>query len=199
MAVKPLPDQETLLKLLRYEPETGKLYWRERPVSMFRPGNTSSEHNCKVWNAAHAGREAYPCKNPRGSRGYVQANLLGSKYLKHRIIWKMMTGQDPIEVDHINGDKSDNRWMNLRAVGRRENSKNLCLHERNNSGCTGVFWNNQFSRWQASISANGRRMHLGLHTSKESAIIARKAAERDLGFHPNHGRKRKSSSSGAKE
>jgi hypothetical protein len=58
MAKRVLPDQETLLKLLRYEPETGKLFWRPRTPDMFPEGEKSAKHNCNVWNSNNAGKPA---------------------------------------------------------------------------------------------------------------------------------------------
>lgn len=191
MAAKPLPDQVLLLKLLRYEPETGRLFWLPRTPDLFKDGGIGRDAMCRAWNARNAGREAFPCTAPKGARGYVQAQIFKRKYLKHRIIWKLVTGDEPDQIDHINGDKADNRFANLRSVTCAENMRNLARHSHNKSGCTGVFWNDQFDRWQAHITVGGHTRHLGLHRNKDAAIRARKAAERRLGFHPNHGRQRK--------
>lgn len=188
---KALPDRSLLLALLRYDPSTGKLFWRERPIEMFGAGNSSQHSNLQNWNKRYAGQEAFPCERPTGARGYVQANILGKKYLKHRVIWKMVTGEEPPEIDHDNGLKWDNRWQNLIASDRQGNSKNLALRSTNRSGATGVFWNKAFKRWQANIFVAGKRIHIGLFTDKDQAILARKAAERKYGFAPRHGTKRK--------
>lgn len=190
MATKPLPDQALLNKLLRYEPETGKLFWRARPIEMFSSGGVGAKATHRTWNSKYAEKEAFPCSKPKGARGYIQAQIFKKKYLAHRIIWKMVTGDDPSLIDHINGDKTDNRFANLRDVSELENGQNLAMHSRNSSGCTGVMWNKQFERWHAFISVMGKRRHLGLYKSKDEAVLARKAGERKYGFHPNHGRKR---------
>lgn len=190
MAIKPLPDQATLLKLLRYEPETGKLFWLARPPEMFSDGGIGRSATHQAWNRRYPDTEAAPCQKPKGARGYRQINLCGRKYLVHRVIWKMVTGQEPPEVDHISGDKADNKWRNLRASDTVANKKNMAMQGRNKSGCTGVFWNNQLSRWQAFISVGKKRKHLGVHKDRDAAIRARKAAERHYGYGPNHGRKR---------
>lgn len=189
MAAKPLPAQSTLLKYLDYSMGTGRFYWRERSVADFSKGGIGAENSCRIWNDRYAGKEAWACGNPKGSRGYVQANFLGKKYLKHRIAWKYVTGEEPDEVDHINGDRTDNRFANLRSVTRAENSKNAAIFGHNTSGCTGVFWNKQCRRWHATIHLKGKTRHLGVFLSKDDAIRARKAGEREMGFHPNHGRR----------
>lgn len=190
MKTKALPDQAMLRALLRYDPDTGRLFWRPRHAEMFNAGNRGREANAQAWNARYAEKEAFACEAPIGSRGYVQANLLGEKYLKHRIIWKMVTGEEPPEVDHENGIRSDNRWANLKASDRVSNGKNQAIRVTNRSGATGVFWSTVFHRWQANIFTGGKRIHLGLFSDKDEAIMARKAAERRYGFAPRHGTKR---------
>lgn len=66
MAAKPLPDQATLLKLLRYDPETGKLYWRERTPDLFSATRFDAQTMCENWNAANAGKPVYLRKNQKG-------------------------------------------------------------------------------------------------------------------------------------
>lgn len=190
MAAKPLPDADLLRQLLRYEPDTGKLFWRERPLEMFKSGGSGQEFYWRIWNDRYAEQEVSPMDRPKGSRGYRIVGIFKSKYLFHRIAWKIVTGEDPDEIDHINGDTADNRWCNLRNVTTAENKRNLAKSTRNRSGCTGVFWNSQFNRWQSFITVGLKTKHLGLHKTKESAIRARKSAEREMGFHPNHGRKK---------
>lgn len=189
MAAREMPDRAALLKLLTYDADTGKLFWKERPVHVFHSGNTSKEHNAKTWNNRHAGREVAPCRSPKGSRGYAQMTIMGAKYRVHRIIWKLVTGEEPIEVDHIDGNRTNNRWANLRSISRSENAKNRAMVKRNTSGASGVFWSKQTNRWQAWLSVDGKRKHLGLFKDRGAAILARKSAERKSGYHPNHGRK----------
>jgi hypothetical protein len=188
MAAKPLPDAELLRKLMRYDPETGRLYWLPRPVEMFKPGNRTQLINWSNWTKKYEGQEVSPSISPASCRGYGQVQIFGQKFLKHRVIWKMMTGEDPIEVDHINGNTADNRWCNLRSVDRSSNLRNRARDSRNSSGCMGVFWSSQFSKWQATINLHGKAYHLGLFKRKEDAIRARKTAERRFGYHPNHDR-----------
>jgi hypothetical protein len=187
MAARPLPDQALLLKLLRYEPDTGKLFWRERTPNMFEPCCVSIEHAAANWNARCAGK---PALNANSGNGYKEGALHNRKVYAHRVIWKMITGEDPMFVDHINGDRSDNRFCNLRSVDRLQNMQNTGLRHTNRSGCPGVRWTPKIRKWQARITVNKRIMLLGAFVTLEDAIRVRRAAEREYGFHPNHGQQR---------
>ena len=181
MAVKELPDPELLRKLLDYDPSTGLLVWRHRPAEMF---NRHSVFCC--WNARHAGNPAFNCFS-RG--GYQTGTLLGVHYYAHRIAWAIHYGEDPnSELDHINGDKTDNRIANLRKVTRRQNSRNRPLRADNKTGVPGVHWEKACQKWRARIKANGKNVSLGVYDTVEEAVAVRIAAEKQHGYHPNHGR-----------
>jgi HNH endonuclease len=188
---KLLPSKEALNQLLRYEPKTGEFFWRVRPVTMFamesRPAlpkrggfkgekPRSAEHACNQWNARWAGQPAATLK-----KGYWYLTINYQKLLAHRVAYKIMTGVDPIEVDHIDGNRSNNKWSNLRNGTRSENARNTALKSNNTSGHHGVYFSPRAQKWRANIA-------LGAFDSKEQAIEARKHAEAILGFNPNHGR-----------
>jgi hypothetical protein len=99
----------------------------------------------------------------------------------------MMTGEKPEQIDHINGDKTDNRWQNLRNVSNRENCKNAAIGTNNTTGALGV-WITRNGTYQADISVDGKKHYLGIYKTLEEAKSARKAAENKYGFHENHGR-----------
>ena len=184
MAAKPLPDADLLRQLLRYEPDTGKLFWRERSASHFPPSKHAKTF-AATFNREMAGKEAFA--SPNGT-GYLQGWIKGRKYRAHRVIWKMVTGNDPDTIDHINGKPDDNRWCNLRDASIKENSQNKSLSKINKSGTCGVFWLSRAQRWKAMLTVDGRNVYVGQFISLEDATLARKAAEREYGFHPNHGR-----------
>lgn len=187
MAAKPLPDQTLLNQLLRYEPETGKLFWLRRDVSLFEPKGRPREVAARIWNTRYAGEEALTHRR----HGYFTGAIHGVEYMAHRVIWRIMTGDDPEgEIDHINGVRDDNRWCNLRLVSSTENRRNSCVRSDNQSGTVGVSRYARTGKWWAYIVINGTTKHLGLYDDKQEAIRARKKAERVFGFHPNHGRKR---------
>ena len=185
MATQPLPSQEVLRQLLRYEPETGKLFWKQRDASSFTvPGSKGTEWKAAWWNSMHAGKEAFQKIRPDG---YRRSKVEGQSHYAHRIIWKLHYGVDPAHVDHINGDRTDNRIKNLRSIAPADNNKNMGKSRRNRSGIVGV---SQIpcGRWSACIVVGSRFIWLGSHATKEEAVHARLEGERLHGFLPSHRR-----------
>lgn len=167
--------------MLTYDPETGVLTWKTLPVRLFK--NTQYQ---RAWNTNFAGKQAFVTLH---NAGYLKSTIRGKGYLAHRVIWALQTGAWPKgEIDHINGNRADNRWCNLRVVTRQENMRNQARSSRNKTGVIGIFWVAENKRWRAYISgADGSRI-LGHFRTKSEAIAARKAAEERLGYHANHGR-----------
>lgn len=120
---------------------------------------------------------------------YLCGRTGGKTYYAHRIIWKWLYGDEPKFIDHINQNRQDNRVENLRAVSKSENCRNTSIGKRNTSGHLGVQWDTRRKCWRAEIKVNKKNIHLGRFTTKEEAVQARKTAEREHGFHPNHGSK----------
>ena len=96
----------------------------------------------------------------------------------------MVKGRWPIGIDHENGIRSDNRWSNLREAEQSENCMNVAKRSDNTSGVTGVSWDRFTKKWYVSIKGN----FLGRFHCLNRAILVRKSAEREYGFHSNHGR-----------
>ena len=92
------------------------------------------------------------------------------------------------EIDHINGDPSDNRICNLRDVTHKVNGLNQKIPAHNKSGIIGVSWHNSTKKWAATITVSKKQLHLGVFDTIEQARDARSLAERKYGFHKNHGR-----------
>lgn len=172
---------EEVSKLLRCDFSTGKLFWLPRPLSDFR-----TEHHGRMWNTRYAGKEAF---NTDARRGYLSGSIYGRTYKTHRVVWMLGTGSWPSDqIDHINGNRSDNRLENLRDVSRVENCRNMARPITNTSGVVGVHWSKQAGKWLAVIKINRAKKHLGYFDEFEDAVARRKAEEAALGFHPNHGR-----------
>lgn len=173
-----------LRQLLRYEPETGKLFWLPRDVSCFS-GKTPARQAflAELWNQRYAGQEALGAVHHSGKK---HGHVLGRMLSAHRVVWAIVHGEWPSDlIDHINGDPGDNRISNLRCVTASGNMSNQKLHHNNVSGFHGVTWHKRLKRWQVSI----RRRHVGTYKTLEAAVSARLSAERDDGgFHANHGR-----------
>lgn len=176
---------ELLRTLLRYEPDTGKLFWLKRDVSFFEDGEKTASHSCNCFNGQFAGKEAFTCV---GGRGYKTGAIFGRPYLSHRVIYALYHGYWPGEIDHKNHNRSDNRIENLREVTHIENHKNRSLNSTNTSGFNGVSFNKRNKKWMARIRHEGESRYLGLFTDIASAIAARKAANIKYGYHENHGK-----------
>lgn len=124
------------------------------------------------------------------SQGYGRIKLGGRDYKLHRVIWFMVYGELPDQIDHINGIRTDNRLDNLRNVSRHENSVNLKKYPNNTSGQPGVNWHKAARCWIAQIRDRGRYVYLGRFSDLQKAIAARQAAEMTYGYHANHGDER---------
>lgn len=173
---------ELARKLLRYDPKTGKLFWEWRTEEDFpnvRPRILMS------WNKRWVGKEAF---TSIGTHGYFCGAFLGKQVLAHRVCWILYHGYSPnCLIDHINGNRLDNRIKNLRVVDFKTSSRNLSRRTDNTSGATGVY-KSKNGKWFCRIVHEGRKVHLGTFETFEEAVIKRKEAEVKYGYHENHGR-----------
>lgn len=173
MTDKNLPSIDYLHKRLRYEPETGKLFWRD------------CDEMPRWWRTRWAGKEAFTHVN---SHGYRTGRIDGVTFKAHRVIWAIHYVEWPDEqIDHINGVRDDNRISNLRVVTNQENQRNASMRSNNTSGVCGVRWHKAAGKWQARIMVDGRYKHLGLFSSFDAAAEARAEASRQHGFTDRHG------------
>ena len=159
--------QKELKEILHYDPIIGIFTWKIK-----------SAKNIKIGD-----RAGYLDK----SHNYRKIKINGKRYPEHRLVFLYMIGLIPIQVDHDNHIRDDNRWINLNASTRKLNQKNLSKNKNNTSGYTGVCkgYKNTFV---AEIKVNKKRIHLGSFTNLNDAINARKQAEILHGFHKNHGK-----------
>lgn len=111
--------------------------------------------------------------------GYAVAWINGKKQYIHHLILPKKEG---CVVDHINGDKYDNRRENLRLISQRANSINTKVSKNNKSGQTGVFFDVRINKWLARISPNSKSIHLGSFATIEEATLARRKAEKEHQF-----------------
>lgn len=184
MATRQLPDAELLRKLLRYDPETGKLYWLSRTPDMFIGGNADAKARCKAWNTRYAGREAFTSRN---NFGYPHGTVLDQSLVAHRVIWVIMTGRWPASmIDHINGKPDDNRFVNLREATGSQNQHNRGLAKNNTSGFKGVTWRKAEGKWRARIVVMRKEKSLGMFDTAEEAYAAFCAACEK--YHGTYGR-----------
>jgi len=172
-------DQKTLRELIHYNPETGDFTWLPRNHSY-----CVSCADARRWNSRHAGEKT----GSLTPKGYLRIGILGKRYLSHRLAFLYMTGAFPKnEVDHINQNKADNRWENLRDVTGEENCRNKPIGIKNTSKIHGVYWHSGQKRWHASINSGRRQVFLGSFGALLDAAAARISAEKAHGYHENHG------------
>jgi hypothetical protein len=112
--------------------------------------------------------------------GYRYVGIDRNRFLEHRIIWLMLHGWLPQEVDHINMVKNDNRIENLRAATSSLNHCNKTKHPRNTSGFKGVSYFKRDGNWAAHICFNRKQKNLGLFATPELAHDAYKKAAIEL-------------------
>jgi hypothetical protein len=172
-----LPASEELRALFHYDPDIGVLTWKERPPT--------SRAN-KIHNSRDAGQKA----GAVDTWGHRQVRVGGKLRAAHRIIWKMMTGEDAAhQIDHINGVCDDNRWANLREATALQNAWNKPLRSTNKSGAECVFpmktKRATSKKWRVTFGINGKRIFIGDFYTKEEAIAAHSKAfakYRDVSF-----------------
>ena len=174
-------DAASLRDLVAYDPKSGELLWKPR-----EPGYFTRARDCAGWNTKYAGKPAF---NTLWPSGYRAGHIFKNMYLAHRVAWAVHYGVWPdAQIDHIDGDRSNNRIDNLRVVSPEDNQKNVKQRADNTSGVKGVDFIRGSNLWRARIVHEGRRVDIGRFNTFEDAVVARRRAERDCGYHPNHGR-----------
>lgn len=185
-----LSEAAQVERYLNYHPKTGVFIWRERTEDMFSDSpSVSAKTKCATFNSQRSGKEA----GYLDARGYGRITILKKSYLAHRLAWLLTYREWPKDqIDHIDHNPSNNALSNLRSVSASENNRNRSLHSGNKVGAFGVFWHRETGKWAALIGVGGKKIWLGVHSSLNDAIAARKEAEKKFGFHENHGNEDKS-------
>lgn len=167
---KPLPDTKYLEECFYVNFETGELIWKHRPDTHFR-----NEQIARGVNAKYAGKVA-GMTNSKTRYRYVWMDSVA--YKVHRIIWKMKLGADPVhEIDHINGDRTDNRIENLRDCTKSQNQMNVRVRANSASGLKNIKFRKD--RWYVRITVDGTRKHVGCFLTKQQAIAAYTKCEQE--------------------
>ena len=146
---------ERLREVLNYDPETGSFI---RLASKTRTD----------WVGRSAGGVV--------GNGYWLVSVDNKRYYGHRLAWLYMTGAWPEnEIDHINRNRTDNSWPNLREATSSQNKANTGPMRRNTSGLKGVYWSAAANKYFSALSGK----YLGLFNSREEASVAYMAAARE--------------------
>jgi hypothetical protein len=142
-----------LRKRVSYDPSDGQFTWLS--------------HRCSNFIGSPAGWW--------GKNGYRIIQIGELKLLAHRVAWTMQTGAWPkIQIDHIDGDPKNNRFINLRPATQAQNLRNKCIQSNCKSGVQGVVWREEREKWMAYINVNGRFRHLGYFDDLGEATEARR-------------------------
>lgn len=161
-----LPAFTYLQECFTYFPETGRLFWKARPEAHFPTPRAS-----RSWNARYAHKPAFTTAN---AYGHLTGSLAAGKYVAHRIIWKLVTGEEPpLLIDHKDRNPKNNRWNNFRAATKGQNNINSSIPH-------GVHFDKSRGRWAAYTKFNGKKVHLGRHDTEMAARQARIAGVRKL-------------------
>lgn len=152
---RPLPTPEELLRRLAVDPQSPSgLRWTARANN----------------NGAPAGSVA----GSRKASGYWYIGFGGHQLLAHRLVWRISTGSDPgpMEIDHRDGNPSNNAWVNLRLASHAQNTRNRPANRQGTSKYCGVSWDRVNRKWRATISSGGRLKCLGRFPIEEDAARA---------------------------
>lgn len=150
-----VPTKDQAIGLLRYDPRTGKLYWRE-----------TRGRRVKGVEAGWIDKD-----------GYRLVRINGRLCRAHHVVWLIETGAWPRgDVDHADHDVDNNRFGNLRDCPHASNLKNMQKHRDNTSGFKGVYRQANSGSWFAQIMADGKLHYLGSHRTAVAAARAYDAA-----------------------
>lgn len=172
LQMKPMIDKLAAveaLRLLNYNPETGSITWKQGRGTKTKKGDKAGT--------------IIP-KSDRTSSPYRIVKVYGVAYPAHRVAWLLHHGEWPqYDIQHINGNRLDNRLVNLRLVDRDTKKQLKRVRYDNKSGVTGVNRSKSSGKWIASIISDGIHNHLGTTGDFFEAVCRRKSAENRLGFY----------------
>jgi hypothetical protein len=159
--IRPLPTQQRLRELFSYCPQTGH-FTRIKGIKKGAAGTIAGTV----------------------SLGYLQIGVDWSIYRAHRLAWRYMTGEDPgdegLEIDHVNGDRLDNRFCNLRKATHAQNTRNKVASRSSATGCKGVYFDKDRNKFAAEVIHESKRYRLGRFETLDEAKAARDAAAKAL-------------------
>lgn len=152
-------NQNTIKKLVKYDQNTGKFFWRHSVKSQI------------------AGKEAGTY-----TKQHVGMTVNGHRKCAHQLAFLYMKGYIPEEIDHIDRNRFNNAWDNLREITSSDNNVNISLRENNTSGVTGVSFDKKSKKWRAYISYHNKRVEFEKSDDFVDAVKKRYKAEIHYGF-----------------
>ena len=157
MSKENLISQELLHEIFEYR--DGHLYWKN-------PTNNKIRADRRAGNIIDT--------------GYVRVGLLGTTFRIHRLIYLMFHGHLPKILDHINGNKLDNRIENLRPATYSQNCSNSVKQKRNTSGIKNIYWSKKMRKWTVIIGSDKKLKYFGSYASIEEAAEVAKQKRTEL-------------------
>lgn len=139
--------QDNLKEFLTYNPMTGVFTWVKKPSHIVRIGQKAGAVN---------------------SAGYICIRISGTTYQAHQLAYLYMLGELKKNLDHINGDRTDNRWENLREATLNSNAWNRKIYKTNSTGVKGVYWNESNKGFTASVQKDKKRYSATFQTLEEA-------------------------------
>jgi hypothetical protein len=146
--------KEELKSQVNYDQETGIFTWKVRNSNRIRIGDQAGNY--------HNG-------------GYIEMQLLGQRHLAHRLAWLYVYGYTPKLIDHIDGNKLNNKISNLREASYSENAYNSKIRSDNKSGVRCVSWDKVRQSWEVRVKIDGKLKHFGNYKELDDAAkVAKK-------------------------
>lgn len=160
--------QAELKDITHYNPETGSFIWLANIAPRAKIGSEIGEVTVK------------------GNNKYRRVIIYGKKYMVHRLVFLYLNGRLPDgDIDHIDGDGLNNRWLNLRVVSSTSNNRNRRIQRNNKSGVCGVSWDERLMKWHVRCN----RIHIGYNHDFFEAVCMRFSAQNNIGgFTERHGK-----------
>ena len=163
-----MPPYEELSEYLKYNPETGIGTW-----TVTRGNQVKSQTVAGCYGG-----------------GYLHIMYKHKLYKGHRLFWYLQTKKDPgrFSIDHIDQNKANNKFCNLRLATQAQQSQNILIHKNNTTGVRGIRWRESKQRYEARIVFHGKRIQLGSFRTFDQAVAARQSKELELygEFSPLH-------------
>jgi len=149
---RPTLTHERLQAILNYDPATGIFTWRTSPHGRFPVGTRAGGLQFKGYRSIKINARLYRC---------------------NRLAWLYMTGEWPThQIDHIDGNKDNDAFNNLREATNAQNQWNTRVQRNNKTGIKGVRWNARLGKYTADIRLNGKSKHIGVFSTIEEARVA---------------------------